>query len=116
LKNKDLISSNVLSRSSKLISFISLHKHHKRHVDTVVYTAAFCGLPIVPPTSIQIDYTSMHNPRQSKTTEKGNPNSIIHVPMKKKMVHGFLIPLIHATSVHHNDVPLYEVTHGKNLS
>jgi hypothetical protein len=39
LKNKELISSNVLSQSSKLLSFISLQKHYKRHVCTIFHTA-----------------------------------------------------------------------------
>jgi hypothetical protein len=64
---------------------------------------------------MQFDYMSRHNPRQSKTTEKGNPNGISHVAMKKKMVHRLPISLTHATFVHHNDVPLYEVIHGKDL-
>jgi hypothetical protein len=33
----------------------------------------------------------MHNPRQSKTTEKGNSNVTSRVTMKKKMVHGLTI-------------------------
>jgi hypothetical protein len=65
-----------------------------------------------PPTSIQIDYTSRHNPRQIKTAEKGNPNGINHATMKKKMVHELLISLTHATFVHHNDMLLLEVIYG----
>jgi len=45
LKNKNLISFKVISRSSKLLSFISLHKHYKRHEATTFYTAAFRVLP-----------------------------------------------------------------------
>jgi hypothetical protein len=58
---------------------------------------------------------SRHNLRQSRTTEKGNPNGISHVTMKKNVVYGLPIPLTPAASVHHNDVPLLKVIHDKDL-
>jgi hypothetical protein len=32
--------------------------------------------------------------------------------MKKKMVHGLLIPVAHTTPINHNDAPLPEIVHG----
>jgi hypothetical protein len=48
--------------------------------------------------------------------ERGNPNGIRPITMKKKMVHRLPFPLSHATFVHHNDVPLLEVIHGKDFT
>jgi hypothetical protein len=56
LKIKDLIPFNVLSLSLKLIAFISLNRHHKRHEGTIFHIASL-------PTSIKVDYSSGHNPR-----------------------------------------------------
>jgi hypothetical protein len=46
--------------------------------------------------------------------EKGNPNSLSHVTIKK-MVHRLAIPLTHVASVHHNDCCFPEVIHGKDF-
>jgi hypothetical protein len=58
---------------------------------------------------------SRNNPIQSKMNEKGNPNHINHVTIKK-IIHGLPIPMRHATFVHHNDMLLLEVIHGKELT
>jgi hypothetical protein len=47
LKNKDLIFSKVLLRSSKLLLFIFLYRHHKKHEDTIFHKATFEVLPTV---------------------------------------------------------------------
>lgn len=105
LKKKVFISSKIFSWSSKLLSFISFHKHHKRYVGTIFHT-----------TSIHVDYMSRHNPRQTKMTEEVNPNGISHITVKKKIVYGLPVFLTHVISVHHNDVSLFEDIHGKNLT
>jgi hypothetical protein len=40
LKNKDLIYSKVFLWSSKLLSFMSLHRYHKRHEGTIFHIIA----------------------------------------------------------------------------
>jgi len=111
LKNKYLISSKVLSQSSKVLSFISLHKYHKRHHLPHNSTPSIVGNP---PTSIQINYSSRHNPRQPKSTKENTANGISNLTMKK-MVHGLHILFTHATPINHNGVPLPEIVHGKIL-
>jgi hypothetical protein len=39
-----------------------------------------------------------------------------HLTMEKKMVNGLHIPLIHATPVNHNDMPLPKIVHVKDIS
>jgi hypothetical protein len=46
LKNRVLISSNVLSRCSKILSFISLHRHHKRHECTIFHTTLWVMMAV----------------------------------------------------------------------
>jgi hypothetical protein len=46
-----------------------------------------------PPTSIQIDYSSGHNPKQPKSTKKYIPNGIGNLTMENKIVHGLPTPL-----------------------
>jgi Na+/H+ antiporter NhaA len=46
---------------------------------------------------------SRHNLGHPKAIEKNTQNSGSHITMKK-VIHGFLIPLAHAISVHHDDV------------
>jgi len=87
LKKKDLISSKILSQSSKPLSFTSLQRHHKRHKSTIFHTTALRVLLVVPPSSIQIDYSSRHYPRQLKSTEENIPNGTSNLTMKQKMVH-----------------------------
>jgi hypothetical protein len=62
--------------------------------------------------------TFRHNPGQTKNkkVKKGNPNGTSHITMNKKVVHGLLIPLTHATSIHHKDVPLPKVIQDKDLT
>jgi hypothetical protein len=66
-----LILSKVLTQSSKLLLFFSLHI--KRHEGT-------------------IDYSSRHDPRQPKSTEENIPNSTSNFTMKQKMVYRLFIP------------------------
>lgn len=92
-----------MSSSGAYYSFPSMSTiNYKGHLGAIFHTTTFC--------------ISRHNPRQSKITEKGNPNSISHVTMKNKIVHRLSISLAHAASVQYNDTPLLEVTHGKDLS
>jgi hypothetical protein len=42
-KNKDLISSKMLSWSSKLMSFLSLQRYYKRHKGTIFQTTLLVG-------------------------------------------------------------------------
>jgi Fe-S cluster assembly scaffold protein SufB len=116
LKNKDLTSSNILSRSSKLLSFFSLHKHYKRHVGTIFYTTTLCRSLEVHQQAYRsttcLDITQ-HKPKRLKEAIQ---NGISHVTMKKKVVYELPIPLTHATSVHHDDGPLPEVIQGKYLT
>jgi hypothetical protein len=46
-KNSDLSLSKVLSRSSKFLSFISLHRLYKRHAGTIFYTTTFQALSAI---------------------------------------------------------------------
>jgi hypothetical protein len=43
-----------------------------------------------PPTSIQIDYSSKHDPKKPKPTKENIPNGSSNLTMKQKMVHGAL--------------------------
>jgi hypothetical protein len=56
----------------------------------------------LPPTSKQVDNSSRHNPRHTKTSKNVIPQSVSHITVKKKVVHRFLITLAQATSVHND--------------
>jgi hypothetical protein len=114
-KNKDLISFKVLSQSSKLQSFISLHRHHKMHKGTIFHTTATLTNTGSPPKCTKAP-SSRHNPRQPNSKEENIPNGTSNLKMKKKMIHGFPIPFAHTTPINHNDAPLPEIVHGKDLS
>jgi hypothetical protein len=112
LKNKDFIYSKVLSWCSKLLSFISFHKYHKRHEGTIFHTVALQVLL----GSIQVNYSSKHNPRQLKLIDQNIPNGTSYLTMKKNMVHGLSIPSTHTTPINHNDALLLEIVHDKDFS
>jgi len=59
---------------------------------------------------------SRHNPGHPKTTKKSTSNGGSHITMKKKVVHKLSIPLAHATSVHHDDVPPLEIIQHEDLT
>jgi hypothetical protein len=110
---KKKISTQVFLQFSKLLSFIFFDKDHKRHKDNFPHNST----PSVannPPISIQIDYSSRHNPRQPKSTKKNISNDTSNFTMKQKMIHEFLFT--HTTPINHNDVPLPEIVNGKDLS
>jgi len=67
LKNKDFISFKVFSKSSKLWSFISLHGHQKKAQRYHLPHNSTSSVANSLPTSIQIDYSSRHDPRQPKS-------------------------------------------------
>jgi hypothetical protein len=60
-----------------------------------------------PPTSIQVNYLSRHNPRQLKLTKENVPHNINNVTMKKKkkkkMIHKLSISFTHTTPIDYND-------------
>jgi len=108
LKNRDLISSKVLSRSSKLLSFISLHRHHKRyHLPHNSTLSVASNLP----KSIQIDYSSRHDPRQPKSTEVDILNGTSNLT-----IHRLPIPFKKTTAINHHDVPLLKIVYHKDPS
>jgi hypothetical protein len=118
LKNKDLISSKVLSRSSNLLSFIFFQRHYKRHEGIIFHTVALGVLLAVH----QQAYKSTN--RLSITQDSlnrlkkifHNPHSTSNLTMKEKMIYGLPFHFTHTTPIDHDDVPLLEIVHGKNLS
>jgi hypothetical protein len=70
----------------------------------------------LPPTSKQVNNSSRHNPRHTKTIKNISPQSVSHITVKKKMVHIFPISLAKATFVHNDDMPLHEIVHSKDLA
>jgi hypothetical protein len=78
-----------------------------------------------PPTSIQINCSFRHNPRQPKSTEgknnnnknkNKNPNGPSNLTMKQKMDHQLPIFFTHTTPINQNDAPLSKIVHSKDLS
>jgi hypothetical protein len=67
-------------------------------------------------TSKKVNNPSGHNPRHLETTEESIPQSINHVTVKEKMIHGFPSLLTHITSVYHDNISLPEIVHGKDLA
>jgi hypothetical protein len=69
-----------------------------------------------PPTGKQIENLSRHNLRHPKTTKDGTPQSKSYLTMKKKMVHRLLTSLIHATSLHYNNMLLSKIIQGQDFN
>jgi hypothetical protein len=69
-----------------------------------------------PPTSKQVNNSSRHNPRHTKTIKNFSPQSVSHITVKKKMIYRFPSSLAQATSVHNDDMPLPEIVHSKDLA
>jgi hypothetical protein len=116
VENKDLIFSKVLPRSSKLLPFIFLHTHYKRHEGTIFHTLTLLSVIRSPPTSLQIEYSFKCNLRQPKSTEENILNSTSNLTMKQKMIFGLPIHFTHTTPINHNNALLLEIVHGKDLS
>jgi hypothetical protein len=53
-------------------------------IGTIFQIAALISLP---PTSKQVDNSSMHKPRHTKMSKNGIPLSGSHIALKKKVVH-----------------------------
>jgi len=70
----------------------------------------------LPPTSKQVNNSSQHNPRHTKTIKNISPQNVSYITVKKKTIHRFLISLANATSVHNDDMPLPEIVHSKDLA
>lgn len=104
------MSSKVLSQSSKHLLFFSLRRLLKRYEGTIFHTAALCVLPVV------------HQQAYKSTMRLGiiqnNPNRLKKTfqMMEEKMVHIFPILFAHTTPINHNDMPLSEIVHGKDIS
>jgi len=65
------------------------------------------------PTSKQVDNSSRHNPRHTKTSKESIPQNGSHITMKKKVIHWFFISLAQAASVHYNNMHLLEIIHNQ---
>jgi hypothetical protein len=82
--------------------------HHFPHSNT----SSAANSPLI---SIQVDYSSRHNPRQPKLTDENTPHSTSNHTMKKKAVHRLPIPFAYTTPINHNDAPLPKIVRSKNL-
>jgi hypothetical protein len=104
-----------LSKSSKHLRFLSpntpkdANRHHLPNRSTPRPSR-------FPPTSKQVNNSSRHNPRHTKTIKNFSPQSVSHITVKKKMIYRFPISLAQATSVHNDDMPLPEIVHSKDLA
>jgi hypothetical protein len=54
----------------------------------------------LPPTNKQVNNSSQHNSRHTKTIKNISPQIVSHIIVKKKMIHRFSISLAQVTSVH----------------
>jgi hypothetical protein len=64
----------------------------------MIYEAV--GKQQVQPTSKQVDNSSRHNPKHTKTNKNVIPQNRSHITVRKEMIHRFPISLAQATSVH----------------
>jgi hypothetical protein len=114
LKERDKISPSILFLSSKILSFISLHKHQKRHVGTIFHNIAHIGLPkdhqqlYKSPTRLGI---TQDIPKQLKKALK-----MAEAKTQRDAVYKLPIPPPHATFVHDNDILPHEIIQDEDLA
>lgn len=114
-KNEAKISFMELSKSSKHLRFLSFQRHKKNANSHHLPNRGTPRPSKLLPTGKQVENSSRHDPRHTKSSKRGIPRSGSHITMKKKVVHWFPISPAQATSVHNDDMPLPEIIYSKDL-
>jgi hypothetical protein len=67
------------------------------------------------PASKKINHPTRHNSRKTEAAKDGIPKNASGITMEKKMIYKLPILFAHTTSINHNDPPLFEIVHCKDL-
>jgi hypothetical protein len=116
LKNINCRSALLVSLPSKVLKFLSCHRHHMAVRDS----SPNPGLPLPRQTNMpafnQLPHFPLHNPCHPKERQNSVPSFLCHWAMNEEEFNRFSINLTHGTPADNHNISLPMIISSKNLA